>query len=154
MKEAYQQLARLDRILKVRQIAVDEAEQRVRRCEFQMQRLQTRCDEERGKIRQTMEEFAQARGMTGLGLQRSEMAIETGRIYLARILQDIEKVGAKLEQYQDQWREARREYKTVEKLREHKLHKVSREEAVQMQKMTDDASVMRHARNTEGDFTR
>ena len=152
MNEARQRVERLDRILKVRQIAVDEAEQRVRTCEFQMQRLQTRSNEEQGKIRQTMEEFAQARGMTGFGLQRSEKAIETGRIYLARILQDIEKVRAKLEECQDQWREARREYKTVEKLREHQLHKVSREEAIQMQKMTDEASVMRHARNTENQF--
>lgn len=153
MKEARQRLERLDRILRVRQIAVDAAEERVRACEFQIQRLQTRSDSEKGKIRQTMEEFAHANGRSGLHLQRSEKAIETGQSYLARILQDIEKIRAKLDEYRVVWREAKREYRTVEKLRERQLQKVSREEAVQMQKMIDEVSVMRHQRQTGNAFT-
>ena len=152
MKEARQRLERLDRILKVRQITVDEAEARVRACEFQIQRLQTRSDSEKGKIRQTMEEFAHANGRSGLHLQRSEKTIEIGQTYLARILQDIEKIRAKLDEYRVVWREAKREYRTVEKLRERQLQKVSREEAVQMQKLIDEVSVMRHQRQTGNAF--
>ena len=148
MKEALQYLKRLERILKVRQMAVDAAEGRIRECEFQIQRLESRGDSEQGKIRQTMEEFAHANGISGRHLQCSDKAIEVGNVYLARILQDIEKLRSKLDKCRAVWREARREYKTVEKLQERQLQKLSREEAVLTQKMIDEVSVIRHSRKT------
>ncbi len=154
MKEARQHLARLERILKVRQIAVDEAEARIRECEFRIRRLETQCDAEQGRIRQTMEEFAHADGQTGFGLQRSEKVIQTGRSCLARILQDIERLRTKLEDHRVVWRETRREYKRVEKLREHKLQRLSREERFREQKVIDDVSISSHRRKTEIAFER
>ena len=146
MKEARQQLDRLDRILKVRQMAVDEAEVRVRASEGQIQLLLERLQDEEGKIRHTMENFSRPDRMTGLGLQGTERAIEMGQIRSRKIQQDVEKIEAKREENLALWREARREHKTVEKLRERQLQRISREEAVSAQKTVDELSVMRHLR--------
>ena len=154
MKEARQHLERLGRILNVRQIAVDEAEGLVRECEFQIQRLETQRDSEESRIRQTMEEFAHVDGRTGLGLQRSEKAIQAGRDYIARILQDVDELRVQLVDHRARWTEARREFKTVEKLRERQLHEMSRKENVLMQKMIDEVSISRHWRKTGNELER
>ncbi len=98
-----------------------------------------------------MEEFPHADGQTGLGLQRWEQVIQTGRNCLTRIRQDIEETRAKRDEHRAQWREALREYKTVEKLRERQLQEVSQNERILMQKMTDEASISSHWRKTGND---
>ena len=148
MTENHRKVERLDRILAVRQIAVDAAEVRVRACEGEIRRLEIRLASEEGKIRQFMEEFAHMNGMTGMGLQRSEKSIAAAQIRAGNVRQSIETVGTKLDENRELWREAQREKKTVEKLRERQLQKVSREEAVLMQKVIDEVSVTRHLRKT------
>lgn len=149
MTENRKKIERLDRILAVRQMAVDAAELRVRTCEEAIRRLEARVASEEGKIRQFMEEFAHMNGMTGMGLQRSEKSIAAAQIRAGKVRQDIETVDTKLKENRELWREAQREKKTVEKLRERQLQKVLREEAVLMQKVIDELSVIRHVRKTK-----
>ena len=144
MNESRQKIKRLDRIIEIRQIAVDAAEAQVRRSEGEVRRYQDRLEAEEGKIRQAMEEFAHPMGKSGIDLKQCEAAAEAGRIRSRNVGQDIEKAEARLEERRQEWTEAGRARKTVEKLRERRLHRAVREEEMLMQKITDETSIIRY----------
>ncbi len=146
--ETKQSLNRLDRLMSVRQIAVDAAEARVRESERDIRRLEGRLAEEAGKIRQAMEEFSQPGGLSAEGLQCTEKFVGAAESRSCRIRQDIEKATTKLEERKAVLREALKEKKTVEKLRERQLQQAEREESAMMQKMIDETSLVRYVRKS------
>ena len=146
--ETKQSLNRLNRLMSVRQIAVDAAEARVRESERDVRRLESRLEDETGKIRRAMEEFSQPGPFSAQGLQRRERFVEAAENRSRRIRQDIEKATTKLEERKAALREALKEKKTVEKLRERQLQQAEREESAMMQKMIDETSLIRHVRNS------
>ena len=145
--ETKQSLNRLDRLMSIRQIAVDAGEARVRESERDIGRLEGRLEEEAGTIRLAMEEFSQPGVFSAQGLQRREKFVEAAEIRSRRIRQDIEKATTKLEERKVALREALKEKKIVEKLRERQLQQAEREESAMMQKMSDETSLVRHVRN-------
>ena len=146
--ETKQSLNRLDRLMSVRQIAVDAAEARVRESERDIRRLENRLEEEEGRIRRAMEEFSQPGPFRAQGLQQREKFVEAAESRSRRIRQDIEKAATKLEERKAALREALKEKKTVEKLRERQLQQAEREESAMMQKMIDETSLIRYVRNS------
>ena len=149
MSETRDRIKRLGRLIDVRQIAVDQAEVRVRQSEADVRRYEDRLRSEECKIRQAMEQFAEPAVKCGIDLQQSEAAAEAGRIRSRKIRQDIENAGVRLKECLQEWTEARRERKTVEKLRERKLHKAVREEETIMQKLMDETSISRYRRQSD-----
>jgi flagellar export protein FliJ len=149
MSEIRSKIQRLARIVGIRQIAVDQAEARVRQAEVEVGRYQDRLRIEEGKIRQAMEQFAQPGLKSGIDLKQSDAAAGAGEIRALRIRQDIEKAELRLNERRAEWTEARREQKTVEKLRERKLHKAVREEETLMQKVMDEIAITRYRQGSD-----
>ena len=147
--ETKQNLNRIDRILVIRQIAVDSAEARVREAQREVARLGKLIDIEIGKIRQASEEFSQLRDTTGTRLLLTERFIQAGEIRIAKFSQATDKAEVVLEERRSVLMEATRERKTVEKLRERRLQQGVREEATMTQKIIDDTAVTRHARRLQ-----
>ena len=133
--------------MSIRQIAVDAAEARVRESERDIGRLEGRLEEEAGTIRLAMEEFSQPGEFSAQALQRREKFVKAAEIRSRRIRQDVERTATKLEERKGVLREALKEKKTVEKLRERQLQQAKREESAMMQKMSDETSLIRHVRN-------
>ena len=147
--ETKQNLNRIDRILVIRQIAVDSAEARVREAQREVARLGKLIDLEVGKIRQASEEFSQLRDTTGTRLMLTERFIQAAEIRIAKFSQATDKAEVVLEERRSVLMEATRERKTVEKLRERRLQQGVREEATMTQKIIDDTAVTRHARRLQ-----
>ena len=147
--ETKQNLNRIDRILVIRQIAVDSAEARVREAQREVARLGKLIDIEIGKIRQASEEFSQLRDTTGTRLMLTERFIQAAEIRIAKFSQATDKAEVVLEERRSVLMEATRERKTVEKLRERRLQEGVREEATMTQKIIDDTAVTRHARRLQ-----
>ena len=147
--ETRQNLNRIDRILVIRQIAVDTAEARVREAQREVARLGKLIDLEIGKIRQASEEFSQLRDATGTRLLLTERYIQAAEIRIAKFSQATDKAEVVLEERRSVLMEATRERKTVEKLRERRLQQGVREEATMTQKIIDDTAVTRHARRLQ-----
>ncbi len=147
--ETKQNLNRIDRILVIRQIAVDSAEARVREAQREVARLGKLIDLEVGKIRQASEEFSQLRDATGTRLMLTERFIQAAEIRIAKFSQATDKAEVVLEERRSVLMEATRERKTVEKLRERRLQQGVREEATMTQKIIDDTAVTRHARRLQ-----
>ncbi len=144
--ETRQNLNRIDRILVIRQIAVDTAEARVREAQREVARLGKLIDIEIGKISQASEEFSQLRDATGTRLLLTERFIQAAEIRIPKFSQATDKAEVVLEERRSVLMEATRERKTVEKLRERRLQQGVREEATMTQKIIDDTAVTRHAR--------
>ena len=147
--ETKQNLNRIDRILVIRQIAVDSAEARVREAQREVARLGKLIDLEVGKIRQASEEFSQLRDATGTRLMLTERFIQAAEIRIAKFSQATDKAEVVLEERRSVLMEATRERKTVEKLRERRLQQGVREEATMTQKIIDDTAVTRPARRLQ-----
>lgn len=149
MTEIRDRIKRLERLIEIRQIAVDEAESRVRQSEAEVRRFQGRLAAEEGKIRRLMEEFAHPGARTGFDLQQSETAAQASRSRARRIVQDIENAGLRLEERRQEWMHARRERKTIEKLRVRQLQYAIREEEGLARKMMDETSITRYRQQTD-----
>ena len=147
MTEIRQKIHRLDRVSEVRQIAVDTAEARILEARKYRAHLDQKLAVEEGNIRQAQEEFAHPDPKTAVHLRQAETMEKAARFRAQKIRKDIEKAKALLEERQIEWRVAMREKKTVEKLRERQLQKAVREEGALMQKVMDEASLVKYVQS-------
>ncbi len=148
MTENRHKIHRLDRVLQVRQIAVDSAEARVAEALKYIAHLKGRLAVEEGRILRALEEFAHPDGTTAVQLHQAEATEKAAQFQARKVRKDIERANSMLVEREIAWRLARQEKKTVEKLRERKLQKAVSEEGALMQKFIDEASIAKYLQTT------
>lgn len=144
--EFREQLRRLARLVRHRDLCVSAAEGRVQQAAAAVQQLQVQRDETLGRIRATRQELALRGSATGLSLQVTERFVDSLTRRCAELEQSIQKAAVTLNQRRLEWVEARREQRIVTRLQEHRVHLAAREEAVQAQKSADELFNAKHAR--------
>ncbi len=140
-------LKRLERLFHIRETYVSVAETGVKQAEGEVRRLENAESEVTGNIQHTQAGIAYLQTATGNDIQNSEKYIHALRQQRKFIQQSLETATTNLEARRDEWTEAMREQKIVEKLQERRLHQWEREDDVAKQKSQDDISVGRYVRS-------
>ena len=139
-------LKRLERLAHIKQTYVSVAEANVKNAEGEVRQLETAESKMTGHIQDTQAEIAYLQSATGHDLQSSERYIQALELQRRLIRQSLEKANVNLQQRRNEWTEAMREQKIVEKVQERRLHQWERQDDAAGQKSQDEMSVGRFVR--------
>ena len=139
-------LKRLERLAHIKQTYVSVAEANVKNAEGEVRQLETAETKIIGNIQNTQAEIAYLQTATGHDVQSSERYIQALELQRTLIRQSLVKANINLEQRRNEWTEAMREQKVIEKVQVRRLHQWERADNVEVQKQQDDASVGRYVR--------
>src|SRR2546422_10429124 len=139
-------LKRLERLAHIKQTYVSVAEANVKNAEGEVRQLETAETNITGHIQNTQAEIAYLQIATGHDVQSSERYIQALELQRTLIRQSLEKANINLEQRRNEWTEAMREQKIVEKVQERRLHQWERHDGAAGQKSQDEMSVGRYVR--------
>ena len=139
-------LKRLERLAHIKQTYVSVAEANVKNAEGEVRQLETAESKMTGHIQDTQAEITYLQSATGHDLQSSERYIQALELQRRLIRQSLEKANVNLQQRRNEWTEAMREQKIVEKVQERRLHQWERQDDAAGQKSQDEMSVGRFVR--------
>ncbi len=139
-------LKRLERLAHIKQTYVSAAEANVKNAEGEVRQLETAETNITGHIQNTQAEIAYLQSATGHDVQSSERYIQALELQRTLIRQSLDKANVNLEQRRNEWTEAKREQKIVEKVQERRLHQWERHDGAAGQKSQDEMSVGRYVR--------
>ena len=139
-------LKRLGRLAQIKQTYVSVAEANVRNAEGEVRQLESAESKLTGNIQGKQAEIAYLRTATGHDVQSSEIYIQALELQRRLIRQSLEKANLNLEQRRQEWTEAMREQKIVEKVLEGRLHQWERQDDASGQKSQDEISIGRFVR--------
>jgi flagellar export protein FliJ len=139
-------LKRLERLAHIKRTYVSVAEANVKTAEGEVRQLETAETKITGHIQNTQAEIAYLQSATGHDVQSSERYIQALELQRTLIRQSLEEANINLEQRRNEWTEAMREQKMIEKVQERRLHQWERHDGAAGQKSQDDMSVGRFVR--------
>jgi len=139
-------LKRLERLAHIKQTYVSAAEANVKNAEGEVRQLETAETNITGHIQNTQAEIAYLQSATGHDVESSERYIQALELQRTLIRQSLDKANVNLEQRRNEWTEAKREQKIVEKVQERRLHQWERHDGAAGQKSQDEMSVGRYVR--------
>ena len=139
-------LKRLGRLAQIKQTYVSVAEANVRNAEGEVRHLESAECKLTGNIQVKQAEIAHFQTATGHDVQSGERYIQALELQRRLIRQSLEKANLNLEQRRQEWTEAMREQKIVEKVQERRLHQWERQDDVADQKSQDEISIGRFVR--------
>jgi len=139
-------LKRLERLAHIKQTYVSAAEANVKNAEGEVRQLETAETNITGHIQNTQAEIAYLQSATGHDVQSSERYIQALELQRTLIRQSLDKANVNLEQRRNEWTEAKREQKIIEKVQERRLHQWERHDGAAGQKSQDEMSVGRYVR--------
>jgi flagellar export protein FliJ len=139
-------LKRLERLAHIKQTYVSVAEANVKNAEGEVRQLETAETNITGHIQNTQAGIAYLQSATGHDVQSSERYIQALELQRTLIRQSLEKANVNLEQRRNEWTEAMRDQKIVEKVQERRLHQWERHDGAAGQKSQDEMSVGRYVR--------
>lgn len=142
-------IKRLDRVSAMRQTMAGVAEARVKESENVVRDIQLEEEQLVRKIRDTRAEITYRGAMSGRDMQHNEKYIEVlGKVRVG-IQQRLEKAKVVLAERHQEWIEARREQKIIERLQERRLHEWQRQEEIALQKAVDESFIGRLVRSRQ-----
>ena len=139
-------LKRLGRLAQIKQTYVSVAEANVRNAEGEVRQLESAESKLTGNIQGKQAEIAYLQTATGHDVQSGEIYIQALELQRRLIRQSLEKASLNLEQRRQEWTEAMREQKIVEKVLEGRLHQWERQDDASGQKSQDEISIGRFFR--------
>ena len=133
----------------MRQTMAGVAEARVKESENVVRDIQLEEEQLVRKIRDTRAEITYRGAMSGRDMQHNEKYIEVlGKVRVG-IQQRLEKAKVVLAERHQEWIEARREQKIIERLQERRLHEWQRQEEIALQKAVDESFIGRLVRSRQ-----
>jgi len=147
MNDQKQRLHRIDRLAEVRQSFVTAAEGRVREAEQLVRVREEAAEEADRQIRRVREEIAYLDHSTGEEIQNRERYIFTLHVRARHAREALDKARKVLDSRRHEWRESKRDQMVIEKVQERRLQEWQHSVNVADQKVVDEMTVARHARN-------
>jgi flagellar export protein FliJ len=147
MNDQKQRLHRIDRLAEVRQSFVTAAEGRVREAEHLVRVREEGAEEADRQIRRVREEIAYLDHSTGEEIQNRERYIFTLHVRARHAREALDKARKVLDSRRHEWRESKRDQMVIEKVQERRLQEWQHSVNVADQKVVDEMTVARHARN-------
>jgi flagellar export protein FliJ len=147
MNDQKQRLHRIDRLAEVRQSFVTAAEGRVREAEHLVRVREEAAEEADRQIRRVREEIAYLDHSTGEEIQNRERYIFTLHVRARHAREALDKARKVLDSRRHEWRESKRDQMVIEKVQERRLQEWQHSVNVADQKVVDEMTVARHARN-------
>jgi flagellar export protein FliJ len=141
-----ERLKRLERLLQIRETYVSVSEANVKLAEGEVRKFATAEETVAGQIRDTKAEIAYLKSATAHDVQSSEKYISALQSRRKQIQQALEKADRTLEQRRNEWTEAMREKKIIEKMQEHRLQEWQHEDDVAKQNSQDENTIARYVR--------
>src|SRR5207249_11287477 len=130
----------------IKQTYVSVAEANVRNAEREVRHLESAESKLTGNIQVKQAEIAYLQTATGQDVQSGERYIQALELQRRLIRQSLEKANLNLEQRRQEWTEAMREQRIVEKVQERRLHQWERQDDAADQKSQDEISIGRFVR--------
>ena len=146
MPSSRSNIDRLEHVGSIRQTMASAAEARGREVESLVRTIELEEQRIARKIYDTRAEITYRAGMTGQDIQQNEKYVEVLKKQRLMVLQRLEKAKAALQERHNEWIEARREHKIVERLQERRLLEWQRQEDIALQKSADEAFIGRLVR--------
>jgi len=132
---------RLSRVVELRETLAAVAETRLREAENRILDIQAEQRRVNGQIEDARAIFAQPQGCRGQAIQQNEKYISALKRQRQTILQALENAKKIAELRRQEWIEARREQRIIERLQERRLQQWQRHEEIASQKAADDAFI-------------
>ena len=149
MPSSRSDIQRLERVASMRQTMAGVAEARVKEAENVVRDIQLEDERLVRKIRDTRAEITYRGAMSGRDMQHNEKYIEVLGKVRAGLQQKLEKARVVLAERHQEWIEARREQKIIERLQERRLQEWQHQEEIALQKSVDDSFIGRLVRSRE-----